>query len=359
VDHWLCMGDVSNEEDAIKISRSTFLMQHVAIIVLFILMFSVVSSFAETSSEDLSGRFDRLKRDRRQILDDLALPIEQCVQRRDTRHIAFHGCIDWHSSVHGMWALVKYTSLTGDTRYRSLIESVLNPEKVNAEFKHLRQDRRFEMPYGRAWFLRLTMDHKQGFGSETLIPMGDYVAGTLKERYRRSPPRPLDRDYDNASWALINLYEYGVSRRSQAMIAFVQELIRKHFAPIRRPCPVGNEENLWPDFLPVCTTWAHLVALALPSSDLADWLKKFFPPDAAITPIKQPRNSHHMGMNFSRAWGLWRLFKATKDSRYLRLYLDHFELQYNEPSWWKGDYRAVGHWVPQFGVFALAPVFSE
>jgi len=23
------------------------------------------------------------------------------------------------------------------------------------------------------------------------------------------------------------------------------------------------------------------------------------------------------------------------------------------PSWWRGDYRAVSHWVPQFGMFAL------
>jgi hypothetical protein len=240
-----------------------------------------------------------------------------------------------------------------------LIGEVLTPEKVNAELTYLRQNPEFEMPYGRAWFLRLALEHKETFNSDLLTPMGDHVAGSLMEYYRRSPPRPLDREYDNASWALINLHDYGVSRQNQLVTQFVEELARKHFLPVNQPCPVQNEEYLWLDFLPVCTGWAYLVAHVMPSVNLPEWLKRFFPVGSVMTPIRRPRNAHHMGMNFSRSWGFWSLFKATKDPVYLKLYLDHFELQYANPSWWKGDYAAVGHWVAQFGVFALAPIFLE
>ena len=51
------------------------------------------------------------------------------------------------------------------------------------------------------------------------------------------------------------------------------------------------------------------------------------------------------GMNFFRVdAGLQQL---------LGLYLDHMEMSLKHPSWWRGDYRSVAHWVPQFGMFAL------
>jgi len=215
------------------------------------------------------------------------------------------------------------------------------------------------MPYGRAWFLRLALDHRAIFKSDLLVSMGDQVAESMMDYFRRSPPDPLSREYDNASWALINLYDYGASRQDPIITKFVEKLVGKHFVPMNRPCPVQNEEYSWPDFMAVCTTWAYVVARVAPALNLQEWLKRFFPANLDITPIYRPRNAHHMGMNFSRSWGFWRLFKATKDPAYLKLYLDHFELQYGNPSWWRGDYRAVGHWVAQFGVFALAPVFLE
>lgn len=132
----------------------------------------------------------------------------------------------------------------------------------------------------------------------------------------------------------------------------------RSFVPARRPFPARKEESVWPDFLPVCTTWASLVAHAAPPEDLRAWLEAFFPQDLSIAPISRPLTDHHMGMNFSRSWGFWRLFKAAGDRKYLKLYLDHLEHAYADPSWWKGEYRAVGHWVAQFRVFALAPVFA-
>lgn len=309
---------------------------------------------------DAQGRLEQLKRDRRHILDSLVVPIEGCVRRRDTGHAAFHGCVDWHSSVHGTWALVKYTGLTGDTRFVPLIQEVLRPDKVEAEFRFLQRNPTFEMPYGRAWFLRLALDYKAVFRSELLTPMGDFVARSLMDQYGSVPPQPESHEYQNPSWALINLYDYAVSRGDSAIVEFVRDMVQKHFLAVTQPCPIQKEETQWQEFLPVCTIWAYLVAYVSPPDDLPGWLNRFFPHDVSMSPISRPVDTlRHKAMNFSRSWGFWWLFKASKDSRYLKLYLDHFELQYRNPSWWKGDYRAVGHWVAQFGVFALAPVFAE
>jgi len=43
----------------------------------------------------------------------------------------------------------------------------------------------------------------------------------------------------------------------------------------------------------------------------------------------------------------------------LKAYLDHFEGGVTPTSNWRGDYRAVGHWVAQFGMFALQPLFGS
>jgi len=85
----------------------------------------------------------------------LAGAVREALVRADTDHIAFHGCIDWHSAVHGTWALTAYTRMTGDTQHAPFISDILTPEKVAAERAFIASLPDFEMPYGRAWFLRL------------------------------------------------------------------------------------------------------------------------------------------------------------------------------------------------------------
>src|SRR5262249_51198358 len=79
-------------------------------------------------------------------------------------------------------------------------------------------------------------------------------------------------------------------------------------------------------------------------------------------PVAQPASWHHHGLNFSRAWGLWALYAASPlgDARegYLKAYAAHFRATYDMPALWRGSYHGVGHWVPQFGMLALQPLFG-
>lgn len=323
----------------------------------FILFLSMSAGPAPASSEDRSGLPEFLAR-RAEVALALSEPIAACVERQDTSHPVFHGCIDWHSSVHGTWALIAYGRMTGDGRYRALVERMLEPAALGRERADLAAHPTFEMPYGRAWFLRLAIDDARAGGKERLAPLAEDVAASLVAYYEENPPDPLSVAYDNASWALINLHDYGLATGSEAIVTFVKEAVRAHY--LRDVvCPVEAAEIDTPEFMAVCTNWAWLVGLVLAGDDYRAWLGRFLPGDPPLTPITTPVGAHQSGLNFSRAWGLWQLYRLTGEERFLRTYLAHFEATYDRPRQWKGDYRTVAHWVAQFGMFALTRTYDD
>jgi hypothetical protein len=313
---------------------------------------------AHASATDAPAQLNAFLLERPKIAGALAEPIAACVAREDTDHPAFHGCIDWHSAVHGVWALTAYTRIASDRRYESLINKVLASKRLTRERDYLAQHPRFEMPYGRAWFLRLAIDHRRVFKTERLTPFADEVAQSLIAHYTRTPPDPLSVAYDNASWALINLHDYGVARKDRRIIEFVKTKVRTHYL-VSAPCPLQRAELDRREFMAVCTNWAWLVQLVLPPDDFKTWLDRFLPAELPLRPITHPRNAHEVGLNFSRAWGLWRLYAVTGDARYATLYLGHFGETYDNASLWKGDYDSVAHWVAQFGMFALTVSYDK
>jgi hypothetical protein len=288
----------------------------------------------------------------------LSEPIAKCVARHDTGNPAFHGCIDWHSSVHGTWALTAYTWATHDERYRPLILSILQPARLEQEQKHLEDDPSFEMPYGRAWFLRLAIDYRKAFNNDLLEAFADRVAASILAYYTHLEPSPTAIAYDSATWALINLYDYAVMRQNAEIIAFVKAKVRAHYLAAGR-CPALALETDTGEFMAVCTNWAWLVEKTLPHEEFIAWLAHFLPPEPPLEPIASPNAVHQVGLNFSRTWGLWALYRATDDRRYFDAYLRHFRETYANPAFWKGDYHTVAHWVAQFGMLGLVLTYYD
>jgi hypothetical protein len=297
-----------------------------------------------------------LSRDRDQIALELSRPIAICVTHDDTSHAAFHGCIDWHSSVHGVWALLAYSALTHDQRYASTFRSILTPANLAAEEQYVASHPAFEMPYGRSWFLRLAIEYGRQYDDKLLIHMGDTVAQSLYDRYQRQPALPLSGAYASDSWALINLMDYYSYRGEAAKLAVVKGIVLRDFAavPVHR-CDQNLERS---EFMAICSNVAWAVSKAERGPKFTSWLASFFPPDAVTPAISHPLSDHENGLNFSRAWGLWPLYVATGDARYKRAYLDDFQAGYANKAGWNGPYQTVSHWVAQFGMFALRPAFG-
>ncbi len=296
-----------------------------------------------------------LEHDKQAMAAGLARQVAYCSARQDTSHPAFKGCIDWHSAVHGVWALLAYQRATGDTQYASLVGSILTREALSQERAHLKQLPLFEMPYGRAWFLRLAIEHHRLTGSEDLLPFADEVAFSLRDFYRR---RGIDRfsgAYESASWALINLLDYARRRHLDDLEAEVTDAVRKNFVEVEVKCATNRERG---EFMAICSNWAALVSRVLAREDYVPWLDRFIAMNGLPTPLTRSDSDHEFGLNFSRAWGLWDMYAASGRADVAAAYAAHLKAGYQPASNWRGSYQAVGHWVAQFGMFALQPLFG-
>jgi len=293
------------------------------------------------------------------IAKELASTVHRCVSRKDTDHHTFHGCIDWHSAVHGVWALTAYSRMTGDKQHEALIARTLSPGNIAAERDFIRARGDFEMPYGRAWFLRLAREHQLAFDSDALKPMAEEVLASLLAYYRRRRPDPRRGSYESDSWALINMHDYASWSQNAPALEAVRGWVDAHFVNYDGACDYGLEAG---HFMAVCTNWAWLVSKVLDQAQFDSWASAFFARPGLPRPVTQPANWHHHGLNFSRAWGLWGLYSASGSAAakqaYLDAYVAHFRETYERPARWRGSYEGVGHWVPQFGILALQPLFD-
>ena len=136
------------------------------------------------------------------------------------------------------------------------------------------------------------------------------------------------------------------------MEAFVDEvLIDSIFDEM---CPLSQEEVDADDFFPPCLHRARALSLILSEAEFEGWAVDNLPAELTLTPIVDPSAAHIAGLNFSRAWGLWALYRATADVHWRSLYVAHVVTHIEQPAYWAEDYYKHSHWVAQFGVYAIA-----
>jgi Protein of unknown function (DUF2891) len=300
---------------------------------------------------DVSARLRAFQDEAPHWLALLAQVPAEHVLRHDTAHPAFHGCIDWHSACHATWALLAARGLGGDSRYDAIIDGILMPAKLVAEAADLAARPEFEMPYGRAWFLRLALEDRLVTGSTRLTFIAREVADSLVAQFRGQPPDPFAREYANPCWALINLMDYAQVEGRSAVADAVRQMTGAMAKHLDRLPPQGEEDS-WPDFMAVTPMFCELMVRSGAAS-AATVMARAGERLLALKPVTAPRQPHHYALNFSRGWALLALAEATGDGRLLASALDHIEMGLRHPSWWRGSYRTVAHWVPQFGIFAL------
>jgi len=300
---------------------------------------------------DVAARFRAFQLEVPHWVDLLAQIPARHVQRHDTIHPAFHGCIDWHSACHATWALLAHRAITGDARYEAVVDTILMPAKLAAEGADLAARPQFEMPYGRAWFLRLALEDRQVTGSTRLHFLGRAVADSLMAHFGARTIDPFAREYANPCWALINILDYAAVEGRSDLTAFVHEAVGR-MMPSFDQLPAAQEEESLPDFMAVTPMFCEL-AVRSGAISIAGLHDKAGSRLRQLRPILKPRKAHHYALNFSRGWALLALAQAGGGDDLCALALDHIETNLYRPSWWRGDYRTVAHWVPQFGIFAL------
>lgn len=288
----------------------------------------------------------------------LGEPILACVARVDNSHAVFNGCYDWHSAVHGHWALFTLSRLLEDPTWAEAAELKFNDAELATELAQIEANRLGEVPYGYAWFLLLALE-REAMGEEDLRPHALAAASALDAHIAGLTPgqargAALADDYPNLTWAVINLWRWAQAEGDVEQATRMESAARDLLLPLDDACPLSEDLTDTDNFFPACLLRAHALLTVLPPDEAAAWLEGALPADYPITPVTNITSAHTSGLNFSRSWGLWSLHAATGDPAWRSRLVEHVEWQMNHPEYWAEDYLSYSHWVPQFGVYALA-----
>lgn len=252
----------------------------------------------------------------------------------------FYGCSDWHSAVHSMWALVyvakQYPEMPLAALIRDRLKDHLGKTNVEGEMEFLKTSKRFEIPYGYAWVLKLYAELKTWDvpdakpWADNMAPLAQEVSKKLVQYFKdlRYPVRGgLHPNTANVSTIML---DYTDIVGDEPLRDAVMKADNRFFAEDRN-CPTGYEPA-GTDFLSPCLTEARLMSRLMDQGHFVAWLNDFLPPvySAAFKPIATPAESgefskddlvgaksHLIGLAFSRAEDLVAIARAlpADDSR--------------------------------------------
>ena len=314
---------------------------------------------ADSTSSPSPPSWELFCESRLDYLSALAAPIADGITRQDTAHPAFRGCLDWHSCIHGLYALFTASRLTGEPKWSRRAESLLIPEQLDWELTCIQHgELNRELPYGYAWFLKLAQDRKRFFQKDDLQVIARELAKRLQQWiFSLSGPQVLthaqDRAYDNLSWAILNLWEWAQWNRDTELTEALSTLTREQLLPLDQAIP-PSFDRLTDEFFPAALQRTRAILTILPCHETTPWLREYLVKDVQLEPVYYPDFPHSAGLNFSRCWGFWKLFQYTRNPLYRSQYVRHLVTQMNHPEYWRDDYKHYSHWVAQFGVYALA-----
>lgn len=243
-------------------------------------------------------------------------------------HPAFYGCFDWHSSVHGHWSLVKLMKQFPELENRDSIllklQENISRENIGKEIDYFKrkQEYSYERMYGWSWLLKLqlelnTWDDESGEElAQNLQPLSDLII----ERYIEFLPKlnyPLRVGmHSNTAFGLSFAWDYAEASKNEELLEIIRENALRLFVK-DKDCPIEWEPDGF-DFLSPCLEEVDLMVRVLPRDSFEFWIEDFLPElkstrfqmDVAEVSDREDGHLVHLdGLNFSRAWVLYRLAK--------------------------------------------------
>ena len=272
------------------------------------------------------------------------------LRRPDTDHPLFHGSYDWHSAVHGHWAGLWLAQSLGQSREADEIRNRITATKLTQELQYLKEYPKFEMPYGRAWLLRLAIlldDHPQA-APDVFLP----VAQGLQHWLRNHCPPADTREYHNPCWVLLQLFAWARHTDNAALTQWCRDFAQAFSTQFVATLADDQDESA--GFFSCWALQTRVLEQILGAESLHAWLQKTTPADG-IHMVKHSHTTiHHLGIHASRAWGMASAAAATGAAHWKRAWEVHTLQSLALHPQWQHDHVAYAHWVPQFTVYALA-----
>jgi hypothetical protein len=290
-------------------------------------------------------------------------------------HPSFYGCLDWHSSVHGHWMLVKLLKQFPNLALKDSIVQLLNtsflPVKINEEaayFINFKSSNVFERTYGWAWLLKLdqelyTFDDpvaKQWY--QALQPLTKQVI-TLWKNYLPKQTYPNRTGvHPNTAFRLVFALDWARTLKDTAFESAIIKSARTFY--LNNVATPAYLEPDGTDFLSPSLEIADLMSRVLAKQEFIKWFTLFYEKRSLDTIVKLPIVSdrtdmqivHLDGLSLSRAWcmtGIAKLLPATNKTKILFEQTATQFLQNTLPVVTSGNYGG-DHWLASFAVYALS-----
>ena len=286
-------------------------------------------------------------------------------------HPAFYGCFDWHSSVHGHWSLVYLLSKFPDLAQRDFIiaqlKANLSKENIQQEIAYFNKghEKAFERTYGWTWLLKLQLELESSTDmyakdlAVNLQPLSDLVV----QRYLDFLPKLMypvrAGTHTNTAFGLSFAWDYAVHSKNIELQKSISDNAIRLFQKDQN-CPF-NWEPSGTDFLSPCMEEMGIMQRILPEKEFLKWLQSFAPAlftkgfNWEVAKVSDRTDGHlvHLdGLNFSRAWNLYRLIQQyPKQFSYLKPLADQ-HLNFSLPSVVDGNYEGE-HWLASFALRAF------
>ncbi|AFT77681.1 hypothetical protein AMBLS11_05465 [Alteromonas macleodii str. 'Black Sea 11'] len=243
---------------------------------------------------------------------------------------AFYGCLDWHSSVHGHWLLVRMLNTTQGAVDKDEIIEKLNasftPKNIQGELVSLKRENNasFERPYGLAWFLQLTAELRQSSLPEanrwlnTLLPLEEEIVARISAWLPKLAYPIRTGEHSQTAFAFGLMLDWAKTAGNKEFEALLTSRVKDYYLADKQ-CPLAYEPS-GQDFLSPCLAEADLMRRVMSKKDYSQWLSAFFPgltaktsnwlAPATVTDKTDGKLAHLDGLNISRAWMIEGIMQA-------------------------------------------------
>ncbi|MEE2834642.1 MAG: DUF2891 family protein [Myxococcota bacterium] len=285
---------------------------------------------------------------KRLLLKHLAV-ISTELRQEDNDEPLFHGCWDWHSAVHGHLAMLQGSRAMGWRAQTDWMLERLISAELSHVFARLDDALQFELPYGRAWFLRLLSALEPGQLPAAVVRQTDSLAAELLGWLEPQHLARGGREYQEPCFVLGALLSWWRATSEDELIERWRERIRAEVLP--HPAALAADADQPGYFFSRWSLQAQVIQAALGDQALRAWIADH--QMAPEPPVTTTHSVHHLGIHAARAVGYWAAFRATGDNRWRQQASAHIGAADALHTQWQGDRHAYSHWLPQFTVFAV------
>ena len=288
-------------------------------------------------------------------------------------HPAFYGCLDWHSSVHGHWMLVKllkdFPALTDAKKIREIISGNISPENLQKEAKYFDAplSKGFERTYGWAWILKLQQELDSWIDEDgikwrnALQPLTDTVVNLWMRFLPKQTYPNRTGVHPNTAFGLVFALDYARAAGNKKFEEAIIQASRKIFEKDKNAAAIWEPDGT--DFLSPSLEEADLMRRVLNKSEFLQWFDQYFSLTSlqhlTVLPVVSDRTDmtivHLDGLCFSRSWcmkGIASMLPKIDKRKQLLIQSSIKHLKASLPNIASGAYGGE-HWLASFAVYAI------